>query len=349
MSKKMSHYVLFAALFFLPLFDSSLLAIQTASLEANRDAASLVEACFMNISSVERGDVLMRINRTEDSVAEVGVQELSLFTDTVEYHRVVFDFSKNKLFYASTSEKKVLVFNNPGSDHTNDQTTFRVIKGLYFNGPDKLILRVPQDQVRKLGEKTSLAEAISQASMPDVRLFGISPFGAGEFESVKNSLVHLHGDHITQIQEFKNAKKQVTFRFVDSSETNQQGMDTEFLIDIENLVPIKIVDTIISEGRRHNTFSVQTFEWQDINNVKIARKVRREANVHSRVGGVLHPHPLVQVAEIHCFSLNEELDDSIFEVENFVKLDRFMKMCDPQATNAVTLLKEPKKNVPAKD
>ncbi len=313
--------------------------VDDSEFERKLNAASIYEACIMNITSLERGDVLIRTNLFADSFAEVGPEELSIFTDTVEHHRVVFDFAKERFFYAAVIETKRLVFNAPNSEKEVEETNERRVRGFLIDGENRLSFGKP-GRLSKIPQEEETIKVIQGFQMPDIRMFGLTPLGSGDLHSVAESVKFFSTpDHIHNEKDLEKTLKKITYRH----SSGRASMDFDVVVDTERMVPVEMVQVFLEQGKRTDEpFSKETIQWQEVNGNMIAQVVKSQGRAGTRINRERHIHPRDDKAEIHCFSANEPLDDRLFDPDNIRDLDRLIKMCDPEWTHATSLLKDDK-------
>lgn len=320
---------------------SPLHAIQKTNVESSDAvrAASVIEAFVMQRASIETGDFLLHVNHFADSFLEVEPLELALLRDVNAWHRIIFDYPNERFYYAVVVNSKLTTFNDPEKEEQIDEASENLIMGFLVDGDNRLQFRMP-NRVQQISEKTPFNQIPKQFSVPDIRLFGISNFGSGDADALNASLDFLTvGDHISQIHDYKNGTKKITYRFLDTSGSEGgDGLESDYIIDLENLLTIKIVQAFIKNGERGKTWSTETITWQDINGNWIPKKVKRESRSATAINRKPHAHPLDQIANIHCFSVNEPLSDELFDIDNIRKLDNLLKMCDPAASGATQIL-----------
>ena len=113
------------------------------------------------------------------------------------------------------------------------------------------------------------------------------------------------------------------------------SMDSKRFVPTSRLVQLVELE---KEDGRSSMHSKESFKWSEINGTMVPTFVRKEDHRVQRIGKKKYLLKRTTDAEIHWFSINEEIPDTMFAHSQIQDFNELIKLTDPKATGAVALI-----------
>lgn len=313
-------------------------------------ALSVLEAAGAYCEAWESGDFLVRTRKTFDSVmpTDKPTDLDGTLIENVEYCRVSFDMKKGRYFVARYMTQSALDLSVKSRDEEAEVRSTTLFAGSIDAHGDVFVRRYP-DEVsqfkREYFETNKRTSGTRMIGFPDYRWFGLRG-GAFQFDGVDRCKELLNSYRVG----FKlgdvghDSDGFLRIRLLKEFEEGEAlSLESEWVMDESRMVPLELVESISYRAEKDGVLGAKcrrVFKWREIGGVQVpvsmheSRPYRKlSASGRSIVGSEDVDY------EFHWFSLNSGVEDSWFDKENLVDIDRILERVDPSRCGADSLAK----------
>ncbi len=314
--------------------------------QVQHQALSLLEGCLKMIESVEMGDFLLRETVTYDTLDVVKPNEAGEKSELKSLHRFSFDHKNHKYFYAIDRLEHKQFFPPDSSPPIPDQIKGRA-KGIVVTPKERFGRPIPGG-IYTISMSKSIDQVLSSELVPDHRVVGLKRLTSSPlFSNREKWLTSQIGlaTSVTRIKQLDSGNVRLEFEFdLAGSDVGKQ----QTIIEID---PVQFVIMECSANALGVPVSGKSgesalmgrmrVEWQTIDDLPVPKRAiyrtPRAVWVGERFTGAMEE----VVYEFHWFSVNKELDPRMFDKKVLENETELIRMTDPKATGAKSLLQSP--------
>lgn len=317
------------------------------------EGTELIQHAIDNGLSWRSGDFLVRTRVTYDSV-QGGQKQLNLEGALVaieEWSRIRFDHDSDRFLFAHsrTEDRTELSLPDPEFPDRVRRDVQSQRGGVVFDGMGRKfasfrslprgrsnVVEASFDEIVATWKATP-AELMKQHPIPDYRVIGLSVGpDPGELDRTIDWLkavvasgagsTVLRGEKIISVTQEIAEQEHPTFAHFD--------------FDARSLMPVRSECFMLPAGGERASISDQIrVEWEEMNGVFVPVKCIRDGYSLRRVGGDRDEWGATQtIADIHWFSLNEELPDDAFATGQIATPASLDELIDPRRAGATRIL-----------
>ena len=316
------------------------------------DVCSIYGCVDANCQAWRQGDFLVRARTTFDSTEISADRSVKgLMTDNEIFTRVIFDLDNRKYLYASWNTGSAIDFTSHPINPEAHRQLFSVIGGISSNGPKGTVLQYRLSRVPRRTNRSYFPDDedkfLIAINFPDYRGFWQyqkpTEFGKMEAESTVEAL------KVGRFFHSSSTDSQFTKIVYDCPIGDQPdtvlGYFQTWTFENESMMPVAVVgegkfkDGSISPGPNFK------LSWELLNEVYVLHSSRKRFFDVVDTTSKREKGTRIEDLDFHWFSLNEELDASLFEAEQFQSEQSLLKLVDPRLAGANQLI-EPSPDAP---
>jgi hypothetical protein len=307
------------------------------------EAGSLYDAYLSNLLAWEKGDCLIRVATNLDSIDIEGANDEpgDIVSESIQLHRFRFDNTQQKYFYVHVDNVDIALIAMPDSDTDVVETSRQRIQGFVFNENGKFGRSFPR-KVVKLNTNLSANDAFRKMNVPELRMTGLLKYGNSiDFVGIEAVLNKLStGQGIVEIRDIASNKLQIV-RETNNPQIQDVVFHTTSTFDTERFVPLKRLIEVTNKRKEdspRSVYSLEKYTWKELNGTMVPIAIQSEDKSSRMVGGTRHVMKRTVDVGVHWFSFNEELPVDAFDEITLHDIDQIIKVTDPQASGAETLV-----------
>jgi|GEM_PF-4276752 len=314
----------------------------------DEDVCSFLDAHLANVNAIRCGDVLVRTRRVIDSV-NVGEfpNVAGMIQEETVLQRLSFDYDSN---HYCILESKKMVITDLGSAPASENQPAEGFAGRAFltSANDDVIYRkhfpVQQEGIAEVTSrdfervfKGGITEALE---IPDFRAFGLATvFVHGGLDMKAKSMSRFRsGDLLVSKSLPGNNRVELVFDTNKiSPNANAESLPGRMILvfDTKRLVIVKKKTEVLVGNNWKSAFS-SVFEWGEKDGIQIPKRGSSNSNKLLR-----RPDGREEVGiqdtnvEFYWYSVNEKLQDSLFDKSRFATLIEFNRQFDTSVLDVV--------------
>lgn len=305
-----------------------------------QDRLGVVAAYAAQTKAWESGDVLIRIEDSEDSTSDQGVGS---YSEGIGYHRFRFDHAKDQFFYYGHQETRgdVVASSGEASKESRNvqQRAFRIDRG---NGT------VKDFQNRGYAVSNKRLDELTRdlrLGFLNLRNIGFCSFGSVT-EGCGNKSAGLMESWLAKQQVATGADgvQQISFE-LPSVRSDVKGISElnptiVWVWDDSLLVPrgMSLYESGVLNGKRFESLRwSEEYTWKEVGQFVVPLTVRHRMPGKIKRGDELVSYERVRSSTFHWFSVNQGIGEATFRM-NLDDLQTLNALIDPKKSNATGIL-----------
>ena len=318
------------------------------------DVCSYFEMALANARSITKGDVLVREVFTFDSTKSKKGSS-GVVAEETAFHRIVFDYDAEKFLCFSTFKRAVLeVAEAKNGDLEPHSTAYESLSGFVYGGKDKKVfVRHFPNSVSVLDRKdlpNENDEFLSKVGFRDFRLVFANVKGNPSSNKSSEDLLTRYqtGDLLNSQSSTSAEEIEIELKIRQDNIQVPDGFSLDKAVAVWNLntktgMPNSRFEVFylkdgkgmpLDSGRRPRI----KFQWDFVNNVYVVKSLINESQEGYATSGKTHQARGHKRMDFHWFSVNEKLDDDLFDESVIFNRSETLKLLDPETTGATDLI-----------
>lgn len=328
------------------------------------EVCSLFEVQYLNGLALTRGDVLVREVQNFDSTT-TGSETSGIIVERISYRRAIFDYETGRFAYFQT-------FNHEAADldaELHERQSRLPAKSnslrafVWPSDDEKAFVRDFPGRARVL-ERTELPpeqhRALKALQFRDFR-FIKNTAGLSNREILELGKSHLTADLLNRFEFVGEDEIEVEVRMAfqntaGAPEGYVHNQDRAHLTRFSRDSGMPLWTVVYSSLTRVSDGTVietdrkpkEKFHWQTINDIHVLKSINYvESRLSTDTGEIIGKGE--RRVDFHWFSVNEDLDDDLFDESRIGIREEVLIMLDPETTKATSLInKRSQKEIPEK-
>ena len=307
--------------------------------DSTGEGVSLFEGFISNMSSWERGDVLIEFTESLDTSSTVKDGDREQATE-LEFNkkrlvRFVFDYKSDRFFFLSVSESWAL----KGDGETDPELIEKRDVGAFVSNDGIDTVRLFPRKAYRAPKSVTTEGLFRSLDVPDLRLSGLAPLSRNFlFEDTVDNIRQIVRGNISLVGDEVDRRRRLVIRKRD--ERNKVNIESRYLFDSENFVPTRkavvfIKDQLVPVEVKSSDVRVS---WQSMDGIMVPTDINSESPHQMVINGVSEESLLYEDVKVHWFSINEPIEERFFEPKILNEEDKLLLLASPKATNAKSLI-----------
>lgn len=309
--------------------------------EERREANGIMEAGLASVLAWEKGDVLIRVIETVDTLDRAQEGEEASAKAVVIWHRFVFDHLAEKYFYIRRVEAREEFFAIGGGD-TREPLQYDDFVSLWISGEQKADRQYPNNSAR-WNDAKSPGEVLVRYKVPDLRGAMLGEWSGGQFYRNKvaaESMVRSAMAHLKEIRFTADGCVQLVHLLPSMADSDFERQIVATW-DCQRFVFLGADSTGFGNEngqRNEGKMGSSRLEWKELNGNVVPIRVVENGPSLEKIGDRKVAVLKTRTVDAHWFSINEDLKEELFDAAMLESLPKLTEMIDPVSSGADSLI-----------
>jgi hypothetical protein len=314
-------------------------SVLSAQDKSAQDAAGLADAYRGQVLALRRGDVLFRVDKFSDTTLHAKPDQD--VTETSVYHRWIFDHDAGNYFYFQSGERRETEVGDEPSGGPLEKSS-RSMHGFVYTSSGAVGWMRPNSPGPMVHDLSKLMRSFET---PSLTTLGFLPFGAMAPQGLDSGRIAEAFSTVGAAKLSRPAGDDEQILTFGRTLGGSASFEAVWRFDLRRNVPLMVHAYTVgldAEGvTRRGLNYRETFEWEERSGAVIPVAIQMDRPVARRIaegqgGGDVSTHHTD--VKFHWFKINEDLDLSFFDPAIIRDSQRLLRLADPAATNATSLL-----------